>query len=150
MGIKEKVSKDVTDALKAGDKARLSALRMLLSALKNKEIELRPIPMTDEDSMQVVQTLIRQRNESIVQFRAGGRLDLATKEEEEIKVLKAYLPEQISGEELKALIKRIAGEIKASGMKDMGRLMKEVMPRVKGRAEGKLINDIVKEILSRG
>lgn len=150
MGIKEKVSKDVTDALKAGDKARLSALRMLLSALKNKEIELRPIPMTDEDSMQVVQTLIRQRNESIVQFRAGGRLDLATKEEEEIKVLKAYLPEQISGEELKALIKRIAGEIKASGMKDMGRLMKEVMPRVKGRAEGKLINDIVKDILSRG
>lgn len=147
MGIKEKVSKDVTDAMKARDKARLSALRMLLSALKNKEIELRPNPMTDEDSMQVVQTLIRQRNESIVQFRAGGRLDLATKEEEEIKVLKPYLPQQLSPEELKALISGIAGEIKASGMKDMGRLMKEVMPRVKGRAEGKLVNDTVKKVL---
>lgn len=147
MGIKEKVSKDITDAMKAGEKERLSALRMLLSALKNKEIELRPNPMTDEDSVQVVQTLIRQRNESVTQFKAGGRLDLAKKEEDEIKVLRSYLPEQLTADDLLAIVKAIAGEINASGMKDMGRLMKEVMPKVKGRAEGKLVNDTVKKVL---
>lgn len=146
MSLREDISKEISVALKAGEKLRLSALRMLLSAVKYKEVDLRR-DATDEEAQQVVLTLLRQRQDSVEQFKKGNRPDLAEKEEAEMEVLKKFLPAQLSPEEIKEVVKKAAAEIKASGMKDMGRLMKEVMPKLKGKAEGKLINDIVKEVL---
>ncbi|MDO8426253.1 MAG: GatB/YqeY domain-containing protein [Deltaproteobacteria bacterium] len=146
MSLRDDISKDVSASLKAGEKEKLSALRMLLSAVKYKEIDLRR-PLADEEVHQVVSTLIRQRQDSIDQFRNGNRLDLAEKEEREMEILKAYLPPQLSADELRAIIKKAAADVGAAGQKDMGKLMKAIMPQVKGKADGKLVNDIVKEVL---
>lgn len=146
MSLRNDIAKNVTEALKAGDKDKLSALRMLLSAVKYKEVDLRR-ELMDEEVHQVASTLIRQRQDSIEQYTKGGRPDLAEKEEKEIIVIKAFLPPQMSAEELRAIIKKAASETNSSGMKDMGKLMKAVMPLVKGKADGKLVNDIVKEVL---
>ena len=146
MSLKDEVSSRITASLKAGDRLRVSTLRLLLSALKNKEIDLRR-GLEEAEAHQTVSTLIRQRHESIEQFTKGGRPDLAEKEEKEIEILKELLPPQITEEGVLELVKKTANEINASGMKDMGRLMKEVMPRLKGRADGKVINDIVKKVL---
>ncbi|MEK7773685.1 MAG: GatB/YqeY domain-containing protein [Deltaproteobacteria bacterium] len=146
MSLRDDISKEVSAALKAGDKARLSTLRLLMSAVKYKEVDLRR-PLTDDEVHQVVGTLVRQRQDSIEQFTKGGRLDLADKEEAEIKVLHEYMPAQMSAPELRELIKKAASETGAAGAKDMGKLMKAVMPQVKGRADGKLVNEMVKEVL---
>lgn len=146
MSLRDDISKEIAASMKAGDKAKLSALRMLLSAVKYKEVDLKRV-LIDEEVHQVVGTLVRQRLDSIEQFRQGGREDLAKKEEDEITVLKAYLPPQLGADELRAIIRKAASDAGAVGMKDMGKLMKEVMPKVKGKADGKLVNDIVKEVL---
>ncbi|GMR04244.1 MAG: GatB/YqeY domain-containing protein [Thermodesulfobacteriota bacterium] len=146
MGFKEDLSKDITTALKAGDRARTSTLRLLLNAVKNKEIELRR-DLEESEAHQIVATLIRQRKESIEQYEKGGRSDLAEKEEEEIKILKGFLPPQLSGAEVEEIVKKAALQIGASTMKDMGRLMKEVMGRVKGKADGRLVQEMVKKTL---
>ncbi|MBI4950356.1 MAG: GatB/YqeY domain-containing protein [Deltaproteobacteria bacterium] len=146
MALREDISKDVSVALKAGEKEKLSTIRMLLSAVKYKEVDLRR-PLNDEEVQGVAGTLIRQRQDSVEQFRKGNRPELADKEEREIEVLKAYLPPQMTAEVLRALIKKLAAEAGASGQKDMGKLMKAVMLHVKGKADGKLVNDIVKEVL---
>jgi hypothetical protein len=142
----DEVAKDVTVALKARDTLRTSTLRLLLNALKNKEIELRR-ELADDEGARIVSTLIRQRGESIEQFNIGGRPELAEKEAAEIEILKAYLPPQLSAEEINAIVKEAAARIKASGMKDMGRLMKEVMSALKGKADGKTVNQAVKQVL---
>lgn len=148
MSLRDDIAKDVTAALKAGEKARLSALRLLLSAVKYKEVDLRRV-LTDDETQQVVSTLIRQRQDSIEQYTKGGRNDLAEKEAAEIDVLKAYMPPQLSVEELRTIVEKAAAETGASGMKDMGKLMKAVMAEVKGKADGKAVSDTVKEVLSR-
>lgn len=140
------LTKGIGEALKAGEKDRLSTLRMLLSAAKYKEVDLKR-ELTDEELQQVVGTLIRQRQDSIEQFTKGNRPELAEKEQREIEILKAFLPPQFSADELRALIRKVAAEVGASGQKDMGKLMKAIMPHVKGKADGKLVNDIVKEVL---
>ncbi len=146
MSLRDEISKEVSAALKAGDKARLSTLRLLMSAVKYKEVDLRR-PLTDDEVRQVVSTLVRQRQDSIEQFTKGGRADLADKEEAEIKVLQGYLPAQMSAAEIREIVKKAAEETGAAGAGDMGRLMKAVMPLVKGRADGKLVSEIVKEVL---
>ncbi|MBI5643207.1 MAG: GatB/YqeY domain-containing protein [Deltaproteobacteria bacterium] len=146
VSLRDDIAKEVGVALKAGQKEKLSTLRMLLSAVKYKEIDQKR-PLNDEEVQQVVGTLIRQRYDSIEQFRKGGRIDLVEKEEGEVAVLKAYLPPQLSIEELRELIKKIAAEVGATEQKDMGKLMKAVMPHVKGKADGKAVNDAVKEVL---
>ncbi len=146
MGLRDGIMKQIAEAAKAGDKLRLSTVRLLLSAVKYKEVDLKR-ELADEEVAAVASTLIRQRNEAIEQFRAGKREDLAQKEEAEIKILMAYMPPQLSAPEVRELVKKSAADIGALGMKDMGRLMKEVMPKLKGRADGKLINDMVKEVL---
>jgi hypothetical protein len=143
----DEVAKDVTVALKARDTLRTSTLRLLLNALKNKEIELRRV-LADDEGVRIVSTQIRQRGESIEQFKRGGRPELAEKEAAEIEILKAYLPPQLSAEEVHAIVKEAAARIKASEMKDMGRLMKEVMSALKGRADGKTVNQAVKLVLT--
>ncbi len=147
MSFTDEVAKDVIVALKARDTLRTSTLRLFLNALKNKEIELRR-ELADDEGTRIVATLIRQRHESIEQFKIGGRPELAEKEAAEIEILKAYLPPQLSAEEIHAIVKEAAARIKASGMKDMGRLMKEVMSAVKGKADGKAVNQAVKQVLN--
>lgn len=147
MSFTDEVAKDVTAALKARDTLRTSTLRLLLNALRNKEKELRRV-LADDEGVRIVSTQIRQRGESIEQFKMGGRPELAEKEAAEIEILKAYLPPQLSAEEVHAIVKEAAARIKASGMKDMGRLMKEVMNAVKGRADGKTVNQAVKRVLT--
>ncbi len=146
MSLRADITKDITAALKAGEKEKLSALRMLLSAAKYKEVDLKR-ELNDEEFQQVTSTLIRQRQDSIEQYLKGNRKDLADKEQKEIDFLKVYLPAQLSADEVRAIVKKAAAEAGASGAKDMGKLMKAVMPLVKGKADGKVVNDIVKEVL---
>ncbi len=147
MSFTDTVTKDVTAALKAGEELKKSTCRLLLNALKNKEKETKST-LSDEDAFSIVATMIRQRGESIESYTKGGRPELAEKEAAEIEILKAYLPPQLSADELLAVVKAAAEKIGASGMKDMGKLMKEVMPEVKGKADGKAVNETVKRVLA--
>jgi uncharacterized protein YqeY len=146
MGLREEITKEIASALKAGEKLRLSTLRLLLAAVKNKEIELRK-ELSDEAVHQVAATLSRQRRDSIEQFKKGGRFDLADKEEKEIEILKAFMPPQLSTDEIREVVKNAVSETGATGIKDMGKVMKAVMAELKGKAEGKTVQEIVKEVL---
>lgn len=146
VGLRDDINKDMVAAMKSGDKERLSTLRMLLSAVKYKEVDAKH-QLGDEEVISVLSTLIKQRQDSIDQFRKGGREDLAEKEAKEAEVLKGYLPPQLSEDEVREIIRKAAEETGAAGPRDMGKLMKAVMPLVKGKADGKLVNDIVKEVL---
>ncbi|MDH4226542.1 MAG: GatB/YqeY domain-containing protein [Deltaproteobacteria bacterium] len=147
MALIDNVKNDMTAAMKAGDKAKVSALRMLISAVKYAEIEKRGKPFTDEDVQSVTKTLCKQRKESIEQFKAGGRTELAEKEEAELKVLEAYLPKQLPEAEVEAIIRKTVEEVGAKGPADMGKLMKPVMAKLKGAADGKLVQELVKKVL---
>ncbi len=146
MGLKEEITGKMKEAMKAGDKPTLSTLRYLLSAVKNKEIEKRR-ELADEEVLQVVSTLAKQRQDSIEQFRKGGRDDLVEKEVRELAILKAFMPQQLSAEEIQAVVDETAAEVGAEGMKDMGRLMKAVMAKLRGRADGRTVQEIVKKRL---
>lgn len=147
MSLKETISSDVKVAMKSGEKLKVSALRMLLSSLKYKEKDLKREP-NDEEILQAISTMIKQRKDSIDQYKKGGREDLADKEAEEVEILMAYMPEQLSEDEVRKIITDIAKELGLSEMKDMGNLMKASMEKLKGKTDGKLVNVIVKEVLS--
>ncbi len=146
MSLRDDISADVMVALKAGEKLKLSATRMLLSAVKNKEIDLKR-ELDDAEVQSVVATLVRQRQDSVEQFTKGGRMELADKERAEIEILSAYMPERMPAEEVRAVVEKVASELGASGMKDMGRVMKAVMVELKGHADGRLVNETVKAVL---
>jgi uncharacterized protein YqeY len=146
MGLREKIDADTKDALKSGAKDRLSTLRMLNAALKNKQIDKRR-PLTEEEIMETVRSLIKQRRDSIEQFAKGGRQDLVDKETAEIPVLEVYLPQQLSREELSAMVRDAVAQTGASGAKDMGKVMKALIPVLGGRADGKLVSELVKNAL---
>ena len=146
MGLRERVDTDVKDALKSGAKDKVSTLRMLNAALKNKQIDKRR-PLTEEEIVETVRSLIKQRKDSIEQFAKGGRQDLVDKETAEVAVLEAYLPQPLSREELEAMIRQAITQTGAQGAKDMGRVMKALIPIVGGRADGKLISELVKNSL---
>lgn len=149
MSISERLSDDLKKALKAGDRETLSVIRMIKAAVKNREID-KGAALTDDDFNGVLMSLVRQRKESIEQFSKGGRQDLVEKETRELSVLQSYLPQQLSEEELKAVVKNAAEETGANDLKDMGRVMRLVMERVKGRADGRLVSELVKKVLSEG
>ncbi|MBI5885170.1 MAG: GatB/YqeY domain-containing protein [Deltaproteobacteria bacterium] len=146
MSLREQITKDQINAMKAGEKARLSTIRLLLSAAKYKEVDLKRL-LTDEEVVELIGTLIRQRQDSVEQFTLGKRLDLADKESAEIEVLRGYLPPQLSADEVREIVKKCADETGAAGMKDMGKLMKAVQPLTKGKADGKAVADAVKAAL---
>ncbi len=146
MGVKEKIMADMKEAMKAKDMIKVSTLRLLLSEIKNKEIDKKG-ELTDEEIYALIQKAVKQRKESIEQYRFGGRNDLVQKEETELKILESYLPEQLSEEELERIIEEAIKETGATTMKDMGKVMKIVMPKVKGRADGKIVNEMVKKKL---
>jgi uncharacterized protein YqeY len=144
----EKLSDDYKDALRTGDKNRVSILRMIKAAVKNREIE-KGSPLSDDEIYAVFRSFVKQANESIEQFSKAGRMDLAEKEKEELLIMQGYLPQrrQHSEDEIKKLVKEIISETGATGPKEMGKVMKAVMAKTKGQVDGKLVNNLVKEIL---
>jgi hypothetical protein len=147
MNLEEKLLEEMRQAMKTNDKIRLSTIRMIRSSSKNKEIELRR-KLEDEDIFKVIQGMVRKGEESVEQFQAGGRNDLVEKEKMEIEILKSFLPQPISQEEIIKIIDETIQETQASSLKDLGKVMKAVMPRLGGKADGKVINQLVKERLS--
>jgi uncharacterized protein YqeY len=133
-------------AMKAQDKTRLSVIRMVLSAVKYVEIE-KKASLTDDQVLDVLAREVKQRKDSLAEFERGNRKDLVAKVKEELAILADYLPEQLSEEAVREVITAVIKEVGATGKADMGRVMGAVMPQLKGRADGKLINTIVQELL---
>ena len=148
MELKAEIQEAVKAAMKSGDKVALSTLRLLLSVIHNEEIRLRKA-LTAAEIQKTIATLAKQRTESITLFRQGGREELAQKEEAELQILQKYLPAALSEEELRGLIQRSIAELSAKGVEDLGKVMKQVMPQVSGRSDGKRVNDLARELLSR-
>ena len=136
--------------MRAREETKLSTLRMLKSAVKYKEVEPGAKgPLDDAAVMQVLATLIKQRRDSVEQYKQAGRPELAEKEQQEIEILQAYLPQQLSPDELRAEVQKAVAESGARAPKDMGLVMKVLMPRVQGKAEGKAVSEEVKAQLSK-
>jgi hypothetical protein len=149
MGYLDRIQKDLTDAMKSKDELRLSVLRMMKTALKNKEIE-KIRPLEDAESLQVLQTLIKQRKESAEQFALGGRADLAAKETQEITFIEAYLPAAPDAAEMDRAIEAAIVETSATSSKQMGAVIKAARARLEGKSvDGKALSDRVRERLSR-
>lgn len=146
MGLKAEIQDAMKSAMKSGDRLTLSTVRFLLSAIQNEEIRARR-ELTHEETVKVVSSNCRQRQESIDSFRKGGRTDLVEKEQAELEVLRRFLPKPLSEEELRGLIQNTIEEIGAGGVQDLGRVMKEVIPKVGGRTEGRRVNELAKEML---
>jgi uncharacterized protein YqeY len=147
MGLEERLVEEMKQAMKSNDKAKLSTIRMIRSAVKNKEIELRK-PLDDDGIFRVIQGMVKKNEESIEQFKAGGRMDLVEKETKEIETMKSYLPQPLSREEVLKIIDQTIEETEASSLKDLGKVMKSVMPKLGGKVDGALVNQWVKERLS--
>ncbi len=152
MSLRQRIEDDIRTALKAGDKQRLSCLRMVKSKVQEKQVELRgtegrEAELSDEDVTNVVSAYAKQRRDSIESYEQGGRKDLAANERAELEILTAYLPQQMNEDEVSAIVDDAVRESGASEPKDMGAVMKLVMPKVKGRADGKLVNRIVQSRL---
>jgi uncharacterized protein YqeY len=147
MALIDSVSKNIAEAMKARDQDRLAPLRMLKTALTNREVELGRA-LTDAEELQVVSSLVKQRRESIEQFERGGRTDLAAKEASEIRVLEGFLPPALGEDELIRLVDEAVKESGATSAKDLGKVMKVLMPRLAGaRVDGKAVNALVRQRL---
>ena len=146
MGLKGEIQDAMKAAMKGGDRLTLSALRLLLSALHNEEIKERR-ELSPEEIIKIISSLCKQGQESIEYFRKGGRGDLLEKEEAELAVLRRLLPEALSEEEVRALIRSTIEEVGAKGVRDLGKVMKQIMPKVTGRTEGKRVSELAREIL---
>jgi uncharacterized protein YqeY len=147
MTFKNKVDQEMILAAKATDKIRLSALRMLKNGLHNREIDLKR-ELNEAEFLQLLSGMVKQRRDSIEQFEKGGRPDLVEKEEAELKVIREFMPAQMSETELDAIIAEAIRETGAAGVRDMGKVMKILMPKVTGKADGKTVGEKVKLILS--
>jgi len=147
MTLNEKVAAEITSAMKAKDAGRLSALRMLKAAIMNKGVE-KGRDLDDAEVLQVVASLVKQRRDSIDQFQKAGRTDLVEKESSEVKVLEAYLPPAASADDIDAAVAEAVAETGATSPKDMGKVMKAVMPKLAGKnADGRAINEAVRRKL---
>ena len=147
MDLKTDIKEAVKVAMKSGDAVTLSTLRLLLAALQNEEIRLRR-ELVPEEIQRTIATLCKQRTEAIDLYRKGRRDDLAQKEEAELVVLKRFLPQPLSEDEVKSLIRASIAEASAQGIQDLGKVMKLVMPKVAGRSDGKRVNELAKALLS--
>ncbi|MFO7263938.1 MAG: GatB/YqeY domain-containing protein [Bacillota bacterium] len=143
----ERLTEDLKQAMKDQDKLRLSVLRMVRAAIKNVEIEKRR-PLTDDEVLDVLNRELKQRQESLAEFEKAGRDDLSRQAEEEIRILRQYLPEPLDEEALAALIDEVIRETGATTKRDLGKVMSVLMPKVKGRADGKKVNQMVQQRLA--
>ena len=145
--IKDRIREDMKAAMRSHDAARLSTIRLLLAAIKQREID-EQIEAGDEDVLAVIGKMVKQRRDSVEQYRAGGREDLAAKEQAEIDVLSTYLPQQLSDEEVAAIVEEAVAEVGMTGMAAMGKVMSVVKPRVNGRADLGKVSALIKARLT--
>jgi uncharacterized protein YqeY len=147
MTLKEQLDTAMKQAMKARDDLRLSAVRMVRSTIRNREIDLKK-ELDDQGVIEVISSLAKQRRESIRLYGEGNRPDLVEKEEAELAILLGFLPAQFTGDEIAELVARVIRETEAQGSKDMGRVMKALAPLTTGRADGKIVSDTVRQLLS--
>jgi uncharacterized protein YqeY len=147
MSLRERLHEDVTAAMRSGDSLRRDVLRMAESAIYNVE-KARRQPLSEDDVLAVLAKEVKSRRESVEAFRAGGREDLATKEEAEIAILQDYLPRQLSEEELRPMIDEAIAATGASSARDMGRVMGVLSPKIRGRADGRVVSGLVAQALA--
>jgi len=152
MGLREQLMDDLKQAMRERDERRKVAIRSIIAALKQAETELGPdgerVSLKDDGILALIAKQARQREESIIEFHKGRREDLVAAEEAELAILRTYLPQQMTREQIEAEVRRVIAEIGDSGAKDMGTVMKPLMVRLKGRADGRLVNQIVRELLA--
>ena len=148
MELKAQLVDDLKSALRSGDKLRTSVIRLLTALIKNREVEKRG-PLTDAELMQALSASCKQRQEAIEQFRQGHRQDLVDKETAELLILQAYLPTALGPEELQALVQEAIRESQAASPREMGKVMALLMPKVTGRADGKVVSGLVREMLTK-
>jgi hypothetical protein len=145
--LKQKLADDLKQALRQGDKVRLSVTRLVIAAINNAEIA-RQATLNDADIYGVIAKEVRQRKESIEAFKLGNRPDLVTQEEAELAILQQYLPQQVTRDEIIAEARRVIGEVGAQGLSDKGKVMPKLIAQLKGKADGREINEVVTELLS--
>lgn len=152
MGVREQLMDDLKDAMRQRDERRKTTIRSVIAAVKKAETELdasgERISLDDDGILRLIAKQAKMRQESIFEFRKGGREDLVVEEEAELAILQTYLPQQLSREEIEAEARQVVAEVGASGPQDIGKVMKPLMVRLKGRGDGKLANQIVRELLA--
>ena len=148
MALKDELEADLKSAMKGKDQLRVSVIRMLKSAIKYREIELMK-SLDDAGVQTVIGSEVKRRRNAVEQYRQGGREDLASKEEQEIAILQHYQPAQLSEAELARVVDGVIARVGAQGPKDMGKVMKELLPEVQGKAEGKVVSELVKQRLAQ-
>ena len=151
MSLKDRIGEDIKAAMKAKDKIRLETVRSIKKAILEKEVSLRPSgqdSLTEAQELELLAQVAKQRRDSIAQYQQAGREDLAAQEAEELKIIEEYLPRQLSEEEIATTIEEIITQVGAKSMKDMGKVMGPVMQKLKGKADGKKVQEIVKAQLS--
>ncbi len=149
MSLKNQIAKNMESAMKARDSARVKVLRFLYSAIKNKEIEIRPDPLADNHILGVLKKQIKQIKESLEHYKKAGYKQRAEEEEFQLSVLESYLPRQISEEQLRQIVHQAIAELKAQSIKDMGAVMKRAMAKAQGSADGKMLAEIARHELSK-
>lgn len=149
MALRDQIMNDIKESMRAKDMAKLNALRMVQSAFKNREIELRPEAMSEEEHIAVLKKLAKQRKESIEQYKAANRQDLVDAEAAELKLLEQYLPAQMSKEQVEKIVAEVIAAVGATTVKEMGAVMKEVQARTSGTADNKLVSEIIKAKLAK-
>jgi uncharacterized protein len=149
MSLQERLMDEMKTAMRDGDPLKVSVIRLLRASIKNKEISKgKNNPLTEQDILETVVSATKQRKDSIELFAKGGREDLVAKEQKELEILKTFLPESLSMEELKAKTGALIKELGASGQKDMGRVMKILMPQVVGKIDSSVVSQVVKDLLT--
>jgi len=149
MGLKDQIPEDLKNALRNKNTLELSVLRMLQAALKNREIDNKKETLSDEDVVSVVGSEIKKRRDAVHEFEKVNRADAADQEKAEIEILMKYMPQQMNEEEIRAVVTSAIEETNAESMKDIGNVMKVLMPTVKGKADGSVVNKIVREMLDQ-
>ena len=147
MTLSEKINEDLKLAMKAREEVRISCIRMLKTSIKNRQVE-KGDDLKDDEIKSVITSLIRKGQEAAKEFRKGGRDDLALKEEEEVRILYGYLPEQLGIDEIEIILKETISELSADSLNDLGKVMKLAMNKMAGKAQGKEVNEIAKKLLS--
>ncbi len=146
MSLKHQITEDMKTAMRAKDSVRLGAIRLLLAAIKQREVDER-IELTDNDVITVIEKMLKQRRDSITAYESANRIDLADIEKFEVTVLQAYLPQQLTEDEIKSLLEKVIAELGASGMKDMGAVMAAIKPQVAGKADMGKLSSLIKALL---
>jgi uncharacterized protein YqeY len=146
--LEQHINEDLKKAIRSKEGIRVSCLRLLKASIKNKQVE-KGRDLTDEEVMGLISSAIKKGKEAVEAFRKGKREDLATKEESEITILQEYLPKQLGAEEIEKIVREVVSQLGATGPKDLGRVMKEAVARMAGRADGKTVNEIARNVLSK-